>query len=399
MPTTNRIIPDVSDLTLEEKVGQMLCLGWGGPDSFERVNEQAWACVRDLKAGGMIVMGRNVQPQGVRPVPSVNVGAVRAMLDELDGLTDVPLLFPTDQEGGRVARFRAPFTPFPAAKVIGDAGDADLAREAARVTAAELRAAGVNWDFAPVADVNSNPANPVIGDRAFGAEPELVARMVAAQVEGYAAGGVLACAKHFPGHGDTALDSHFDLPTLPFGLEQMEARELVPFRAAVAAGIPAIMTAHILFPAVDPSGLPGTMSRALLTGLLRERLGFEGVIVTDCLEMKAVSVGWGTARAAVLAAKAGADMLLVCHTWERQRETFDAMLAAVRSGELPQSRVDDAAGRILAAKRRLASLPAPADVTVGAPEHVAVAREICRRAGVPFAEPEGVTTLGAEAPV
>jgi len=392
----SKTIPDVSDLTLEEKIGQMLCLGWGGDDSLESVNAQAVTCVRDLKAGGMVVMGRNVQAQA-EPMPPVNTAGVRAMLDDMNDLADIPLLLPTDQEGGRVARFRAPYTAMPPARVVGDAGDAELARRAARVTAAELRQAGVNWDFAPVADVNSNPANPVIGNRSFGTEPEPVARMVTAQVEGYREGGVLSCVKHFPGHGDTHLDSHLALPTLAFDLEQMEARELVPFRAAIAAGVPTIMTAHIVFPALDPD-VPATLSPAILTGLLRERLGFTGLVVTDCLQMKAVATQWGTPRATVMAAKAGADMLLVCHTEELQRGAHAALLEAANSGELPLARIDQAVGRVLNAKHLAASLAAPA-VTVGAPESVAVAREICRRAGVAFEEPVAPTTLGAEAPV
>jgi beta-N-acetylhexosaminidase len=247
------------------------------------------------------------------------------MNDELQSLARLPLFIATDQEGGNVARLRSPFTTIPSGKIIGDTGDPFLAHEAARVTGAELRHIGINTNFAPIADVNSNPANPVIGHRSFSHDARIAAMMVAEQVRGYLAGGVFSCAKHFPGHGDTSVDSHHDLPTLPFSLTEMEARELIPFRAAIQAGVPMVMTAHILFPALEPDGLPATMSHAILTGLLRERLGFNGLIVTDCLEMKAVSQGWGTARGAVLAAKAGADMLLVCHTEARQRETYQAL--------------------------------------------------------------------------
>ncbi len=392
-------LPTVSDLTLAEKIGQMLCLGWRGDDSLLNVNAQARACVRDLKAGGLIVMGRNVQAAQTTPVPPINVPRVRAMLDELQGFADVPLLVATDQEGGRVARLRGvPFTFFPAARVVGQAGDVSLAREAARIAGAELAQAGINFNFAPVADVDSNLANPVIGDRAFGSDAKVVAQFVAAQVEGYqASGGVLACAKHFPGHGDTAVDSHLDLPTLLFSLDEMAARELVPFRAAIAAGVAAIMTAHILFPAVDPFGLPATMSRAILTDLLRGTLGFDGLIVTDCLEMKAVSDRWGTPRAAVLAALAGADVLLVCHTWERQKATRDALLDAAERGELPLARVDEAVGRILAAKRRVSTFALDLDF-FGTPKSLAVARALADRASVPFTPPDAPTTLGANAP-
>jgi beta-N-acetylhexosaminidase len=178
----------------------------------------------------------------------------------------------------------------------------------------------------------------------------------------------------------------------------MAMRELVPFRAAIAAGVDAIMTAHIVFPAVDPSGVPATMSRAILTGLLREWLDFEGLLVTDCLEMKAVSDRWGTPRAAVLAAIAGADVLLICHTGERQKAARDALLDAVQKGELPLARVDEAAGRVLAAKRRLGSTPALDLASFGTPERFAVARTIAERAGVPFTPFAAPTTLGANVP-
>lgn len=388
-------VPDISSLTLEEKIGQMLCLGWGGADSLLTVNAQARECVLELKAGAMVVMGRNVQQAG-QPLPPIDAGGVRALLEELQSLATVPLLLSTDQEGGRVARFGTePFTRMPSAKVIGDQGDTVLAREAARVTAVELAAVGVNWDFAPVADVNSNPANPVIGDRSFGDRPDTVIAMTTAQITGYTEGGVLACAKHFPGHGDTSVDSHFALPTLPHDLATMDTRELEPFLAAITAGVPSIMTAHILFPAVDSSGLPATMSPAILTGLLRERLRFTGLIVTDCLEMNAVADQWGTPRAAVLAVIAGADMLLVCHTLERQRATRDALLAAVQDREIALERVDEAVSRILAAKRQVVKMPQPGLAVIGSPAHRAV-REALTGSGT-VAE-RSFTTLGAEAP-
>lgn len=390
-------IPDLDALSLDEKIGQMLCFGWRGDDCLHAVNAHARECIREMRVGGMVVMGRNVQRQDTRPPPPVDLPAVRAMRDEMQELAALPLLLPTDQEGGRVARFGAPFTRFPAAGVIGQAGDIDLARQAARITGEELAQAGINMNFAPCADVNSNPANPVIGDRAFGATPEVVAPMVRAQIAGYADAGILSCAKHFPGHGDTSLDSHLALPTVTGDRDAMEARELIPFCAAIDAGVDAIMTAHILFPALDPARLPATLSATLLTGLLRERLGFDGLIVTDCLEMKAVADHWGTARAALLAAKAGADLLLVCHTPERQRATRAMLLDAARTGDLPLDRIDDAVTRILAAKRRLADAPPPDLARIGSPSNAAVARAIAERAGVPWAAPAAPTTLGAEA--
>ena len=279
-------LPAVGDLSLEDKIGQMLCLGWGGPDSLCAVNDQARECIRDLRAGSAIVFGRNVQPQ-TKPLPPIDAAAVRAMLDELQALAAIPLLVGTDQEGGRVARFGTePFTRMPSAREVGGRGSVELARRAAWATARELAAVGINWNFAPDADVDSNPANPVIADRSFDTDARVTADFVAAQVAGYAEGGVLACVKHFPGHGDTSVDSHFALPTLPFALGTMEERELVPFRAAIAADVPTIMTAHITFPALDPTGLPATLSHPVLTLLLRETLGFRGLVVTDSLEMR-----------------------------------------------------------------------------------------------------------------
>ncbi len=385
------VLPSVADLSLEEKIGQLLCLGWMSPDCLLNINAQARTCVQEWKAGGMVVMGRNISP-GVRPLPPIDVPSVHAMLTELQDISDIPLLLATDQEGGRVARFGTPpFTRMPDVLAIGDRNDAPLAYEAALVTARELAAVGINWNFAPVADVNSNPDNPVIGDRSFGSTVEVVVPMVTAQVRGYREGGVLSCAKHFPGHGDTAVDSHYDLPHLPFAPDTISERELVPFRAAIEAGIPTIMTAHILFPAFDTE-LPATMSRSIITGLLREQLGFTGLTVTDCLEMKAIATHWGTAQGAVRAIQAGVDMVMVCHTFDRQRETREALLAAARSGEISPERVDEAVGRVLAAKYEALTMPRPALSVVGSPDHVAV-RE---RFTVP--SDNTPTVLGAESP-
>ncbi len=341
-------------MTLDEKIGQMLCLGW---HAHLALDEQAERCLTELHAGGMILMGRNVRAPGE---DGIDARAVRAMNDALQARAKVPLLIAVDQEGGRVARFSTvPFTQVPPAGKLKTSGEAFRAAE---TTARELSMAGVNWNFAPVADVNSNPENPVIGDRSFGATPEVVAEKVVAQVQGYRAGGVIPCVKHFPGHGDTATDSHYALPTLSHSLETMKARELVPFQAGMDAGCPSVMTAHILFPVLDPE-LPATLSPRILTGLLRENLGFDGVIVTDCLEMKAVADRWGVARAAVLAAKAGADVLLICHTWEQQKSAFDALKLAVETGELPESRVEESVARVQKLKATLAPVP-PFDPSV-----------------------------------
>jgi len=360
-------LPDVSDLTLEQKIGQMLCLGWDGPGCLLDINEQAREAVQELHAGSMILMGRNVRT----PLSdTIDITGVRAMTERLQALSpDIPLLVSTDQEGGQVTRLQLPpFTPLPSARTLGRAGDPALACAVARLSGLELAAVGIQVNYAPVADVDSNPANPVIGDRSFG-DTATTAAFVTTQIQGFTEAGTLSCAKHFPGHGDTYQDSHYALPSVAEPFSVLEERELPPFRAAIVAGIPAIMTAHILYPSVDNTGLPATLSAFWLTEILRNQLGFDGLIVTDCLEMRAVADHWGTARAAVLSARAGADLLLICHTRERQRAAYEALLEAAHSGELPLSRIEDAVRRVLAAKRRFLTRPQPPLSIIGCEAH------------------------------
>ncbi|SIQ99380.1 glycoside hydrolase family 3 protein [Micromonospora avicenniae] len=254
-----------------------------------------------------------------------------------------------DEEAGDVTRIESGRgSSRPGNLALGAVDDPELTEEVARDLGADLASLGVTLDYAPDADVNSNPANPVIGVRSFGADPELVARHTAAWIRGLQAGGVAACAKHFPGHGDTQVDSHHDLPLISGGRAQLEAVELAPFRAAVAAGVQAVMTGHLLVPALDPQ-LPATLSSRILGGLLRDELGFSGVVVTDAVEMRAVADRYGYAGAAVRALAAGADA--ICIGGERAgeedaRELRDAIVAAVVSGELPEERLAEAAKRV-----------------------------------------------------
>ncbi|SCF30775.1 glycoside hydrolase family 3 protein [Micromonospora mirobrigensis] len=254
-----------------------------------------------------------------------------------------------DEEAGDVTRIEsARGSSRPGNLGLGAVDDPELTEAVARDLGLELAAAGVTLNYAPDADVNSNPGNPVIGVRSFGADPDLVARHTAAWVRGLQAGGVAACAKHFPGHGDTRVDSHHDLPVIGASGAALRAGELVPFRAAVAAGVQAVMTGHLLVPALDPA-LPATLSPDILGGLLREELGFHGVVVTDAIEMRAVADRYGLAGAAVRALAAGADA--VCVGGEHADEETatglrDAIVAAVRCGELPEERLAEAAKRV-----------------------------------------------------
>ncbi len=257
-----------------------------------------------------------------------------------------PFILSVDQEGGRVARLRGgPFTSLPPMREIGKTGDEALAERVGRLLALELRALGFDWDFAPVLDVDTNPKNPVIGDRSFHHSPERVARMGVALARGLELGGVASCGKHFPGHGDTLQDSHHELPRLPHDLKRLREVELVPFAAYAKAGLASLMTAHVIFDAVDP-GVPATMSHKAQTGLLRGELGYDGVLVSDDLEMKAIADNYQVEEAAVQCVLAGVDLMRVCHRADRQRAAIEALVKAVESGRVPKARIDEAHRRL-----------------------------------------------------
>ncbi|MEW2298714.1 glycoside hydrolase family 3 protein [Streptomyces sp. NPDC006655] len=275
------------------------------------------------------------------------------------------VLVAIDEEAGDVTRLEVRTgSSFPGNHALGAVDDPELTRQVALELGRRLAACGVNLDWAPSADVNSDPANPVIGVRSFGADQDLVARHTAAYVTGLQAAGVAACTKHFPGHGDTAVDSHHAMPRIDATADVLGARELVPFRAAIAAGTRAVMSAHILVPALDPAR-PATLSRTVLTDLLRGELGYEGLIVTDGMEMQAISATYGIEHGSVLAIAAGADAICVGGGLSDEatvRRLRDALVAAVRSGELPEERLADAARRVRALARWTATTkPAPAD--------------------------------------
>ncbi|MYX76193.1 glycoside hydrolase family 3 protein, partial [Streptomyces sp. SID3915] len=261
------------------------------------------------------------------------------------------VLVAIDEEGGDVTRLEVrDGSSFPGNLALGSVDDVELTRAVARELGRRLAECGVNLNWAPSADVNSNPGNPVIGVRSFGADPDLVARHTAAYVQGLQASGVAACTKHFPGHGDTAVDSHLALPSIEVDLETLHARELVPFRAAIAAGSKSVMSAHILLPALD-AARPATLSPQILTGLLRQELGYEGLIVTDGMEMDAIAGTYGIERGSVLAIAAGADAICVGGGLADEDTVLllrDALVAAVRSGDLPEERLADAAARVRA---------------------------------------------------
>ena len=331
-------------MTDTQPTSQMLLFGW-------QTETQAEALTDEFAAGGTILMGRNV---GTPDETRAQIAKMQARAAER-GLP--PLFVAVDQEGGRVQRLGPPRYPArPSAREIGQSEDAEgRARVEAASLGRELKDLGFNWDFAPVLDVDNNPDNPVIGNRSYSPDPARVAALGVQAVRGLQEdAGLLACGKHFPGHGDTDTDSHFALPRIPHGRARLESVEMVPFRAALAAGLGAVMTSHIMFDAIDPD-LPATLSPAILTGLLRQQMGFDGLIITDDLEMRGIADHWGAGEAAVLAVLAGADLLLCCHTYETQQEIAAALTDAAASGRLPAARLAESQARIARAKTRWVS--------------------------------------------
>ena len=338
-------------LSLKEKVGQLFICGFHGQESSEDIRK----LIEEYSLGGVIYFRRNLKDSS----------QVEALSKSLQERAKIPLFISIDQEGGMVVRLEEGVSVMPGAMAIGAAGRPDWAYEAAFLSGAELREIGINMNFAPCLDVNNNPANPVIGVRSYGERPESVAALGVAALTGYQASGVAAVAKHFPGHGDTAADSHHELPVVPHGRDRLDSVELLPFRSAISSGVDAIMTAHVVFPAYEPDGVPATLSRRILTGLLREQLGYRGVIVTDCLEMNAISETIGVASGAVEAIKGGADLVLVSHRLDRQVAALEAVYDAVLAGEIPESRVNEAVERIWSLKHARglfeSKLPAASD--------------------------------------
>ncbi|WP_030983429.1 glycoside hydrolase family 3 protein [Streptomyces sp. NRRL WC-3744] len=390
-PDDRRLRALISGMTLEEKVGQLFVMRVYGhsataPDQADvdaNLTEigvrTAAELIAKYRVGGIIYFAWAHNTRDPHQIADLSNGIQRASLDQPRGL---PVLIATDQEHGAVCRIGKPATLFPGAMAVGAGGSRSDARALGRISGAELRAMGVNQDYSPDADVNVNPANPVIGVRSFGADPEAVAGLVAAEVKGYQAAGVAATAKHFPGHGDTAVDSHYGFPVITHSRELWEELDAVPFRAAIRAGIDSIMTAHIQFPALDDSGDPATLSRPILTGILREELGYDGVVITDSLGMQGVRTKYGDDRVPVLALKAGVDQLLNPPSLD---VAWNAVLKAVREGELTEARLDESILRILRLKARRGLFdrpwadPAAVDRTVGTKSHLATADRIAER--------------------
>ncbi|MDI7277364.1 MAG: beta-N-acetylhexosaminidase [Anaerolineae bacterium] len=380
-PTPDPVEGLLAAMTLEDKVGQMLMLGLPGPT----VDEQARHAVFDLRAGGVVLISRNAE----------SPEQLAALLRDLQALAashtpPVPLFVAIDHEGGAIVRLSRGVTFFPSNMALG-AACADLeapppswqlAYEVGRHGAQELAAMGVNMNLAPVLDVNTEPANPVIGLRSFGAWPARVSELGAAFIRGTREAGVIAVAKHFPGHGGVSVDSHYGLPVLEASAEDLWAVELAPFRSAIAAGVEVIMSAHLAVPALTGDRTPATLAPEIMTDLLRGRLRFNGVAMTDDLSMRGITGTLGQPEAAVKAVEAGCDVVLVVACGAVQDEVQAALIEAVRSGRLSGSRIDESIRRILSLKVRSGLFTPRGDSlsVVGSPEHLALARQVSARA-------------------
>lgn len=381
----------LASMTLEEKVGQLFMTHAYGTTADTQAPadvaanqklygvDNAEQLIEKYQPGGIIYFAWTNSVDNPQQIAGLSNGIQDAALAQP---AEIPSLVGIDQEGGIVARIGAPATQLPGNMALGAGRSAADTQEAAAVNGDELSAMGINWNFAPVADVNVNPANPVIGVRSFSEDPSLAADLTAAQTRGYLSAGVAGAAKHFPGHGDTATDSHTGLPMVDHTRAEWEQLDRPPFQAAIDAGVPAIMTAHISVPALDPSGDPATLSEPIMTGILREEMGYDGVIITDALDMAGASTTYGNDRVPVLALKAGVDMLLMPPELD---VAYDAVLGALASGELTEERIDTSVRRILTLKHDLGIVddpyvdPAAVSGHVGTPDHLATVQAITDR--------------------
>ncbi|MFE6700597.1 glycoside hydrolase family 3 protein [Streptomyces sp. NPDC057718] len=403
--TDRRLRQIIAGMSLEEKVGQLFVMRVYGHSATDPDQADIDANLKEIgvrtgaelistyHVGGIIYFTWARNTRDPHQIADLSNGLQRAALA---GRPRVPLLVSTDQEHGIVCRVGEPATLLPGAMALGAGGSRSDTRRAAWIAGAELAALGINQNYAPDADVNVNPANPVIGVRSFGSDPDAVADLVAAQVKGYQGAGVASTAKHFPGHGDTNTDSHTGLPVINHTREQWEELDAPPFRAAIRARIDSIMTAHIVVPALDPSEDPATLSRPILTGILREELGYDGVVVTDSLGMEGVRTKYGDDRVPVLALLAGVDQLLNPPSLS---VAWNAVLEAVRGGEISEARIDESILRILRLKSGLGLFRDPfvghrdVERTVGSRAHRAAADRIAERTTTLLADPGSLLPL------
>lgn len=337
----------MEDMTLEEKIGQLLIVGMQGKTYGDELDH----LIRQHHVGGIILLGKNI---------SYPAGMLKLLNESKQANADykIPLFISVDEEGGRVSRLPSSMRKLPAAEYFGRTGDEMLAYETGTYLAELLHAFGYNMNYAPVLDVHSNPKNPVIGDRSFSSNPEEVADVGMAVMQGMTDNGIISVVKHFPGHGDTHVDSHLSLPVIDKSLAELHETELIPFQQAIEENADVIMVAHIMFPELDDM-YPSSLSKKIITDLLREEMQFEGVVITDDMTMGAIVNEYTVPEAAVQSFLAGSDLLLIAGDYENQVGTINALMAAVQEGKISEERIDESVKRILKLKERYKLKDAP----------------------------------------
>jgi len=345
-------------MPFKKQIGQRLAVGFSGYEVPNELRE----LIKRHHVGNFILFKDNIKDST----------QLQNLCCELQALAleenGIPAFIATDQEGGVVSRLSADATLIPSAMCLAATGDPENAYRAGLLTGRELRAMGVNFNLAPCLDVNSNSSNPVIGVRSYGDTPEQVGVYGARMIQGLLDGGVLCCAKHFPGHGDTSADSHLSLPRIDKTLKDMEACELAPFITAIKNGVPAVMTAHILFPQIEPNPIPATMSKRIITGLLKEKLGFTGLVISDCMMMKAIETFFGTVDGVKAALGAGVDLVLISHSIPIAAQACTAIEDAFTAGQLTSYGMAESVNRILSCKQGLSTIKEELSI-VGHPSH------------------------------
>ena len=363
---SNTTCIEEKNMTLREKIGQTLFITVDGTEFSDELRY----LIHEYKAGNAVLFKPNVD----------NKVQLKKLCDDIRACvleeTGYPAFIAIDQEGGGVTRLGDDCVNVPGAMALAALGDPKYTYEAARLTGKELRAFGINFNFAPVADICNNPDNPVIGIRCAGETPEQVTENVLAAFKGFEDSGIASAAKHFPGHGDTGMDSHISLPLIDKSLEQLEDTELIPFKALIDAGCPGVMTAHILYPQIEEEKIPATMSRRIMTDILRNKLGFDGIVMTDSLEMEAIARFYGADKGAVAALKAGCDMILTGKGREIIELEAKALEEAFRAGELSEEQLDLSVERILKYKAKYCRKP---EGEAGLEENMTEAYELRRR--------------------
>ncbi|MGI6707279.1 MAG: beta-N-acetylhexosaminidase [Clostridia bacterium] len=331
----------IQQMTLKEKVGQMVIVGMGGFSADDEIRE----LIESYHVGGVILFkSKNVE----------NANQLLALLNTLKTINapnKIPLFLSTDEEGGRVSRMPDELEDLPRNKKVGRINNPAFSYGIGTLLAEQLLAFGFNMNFAPILDINSNPNNPVIGDRSFGDDADIVSELGVQTMKGIQSKGVISVVKHFPGHGDTSVDSHVGLPRVNNGLDRLERLELVPFKKAIQSNADAVMVAHILLTKIDPE-YPSSMSKVVITDILRNKLEFNGVVLTDDMTMGAISENYETGEAAVRSINAGADIVLVCHGYSKEKAVLQAIVKAVADGTLSEGRINESVYRILSLKKK-----------------------------------------------